>query len=46
MSHALHSLHALHLLHPLQVRLFYRRKKKDWNEVLRLSDYGTMDYFQ
>ena len=46
MSHALHSLHALHLLHQLQVRLFYRRKKKDWNEVLRLSDYGTMDYFQ
>jgi len=23
-----------------------RRKKKDWNEVLRLSDYGTMDYFK
>jgi len=28
------------------IRLFGRRTKKDWNEVLRLSDYGTMDYFQ
>ncbi|KAL1527673.1 hypothetical protein AB1Y20_009059 [Prymnesium parvum] len=26
--------------------LFYKRQKKDWNEVLRLSDYGTMDYIE
>jgi hypothetical protein len=24
--------------------LFHRRRKKDWNEVLRLTDHNTMDY--
>mmetsp|Transcript_21815 Transcript_21815/g.49157 ORF Transcript_21815/g.49157 Transcript_21815/m.49157 type:complete len:83 (-) Transcript_21815:577-825(-) len=28
------------------VVIFVRRKKKDWNEVLRLSDYATMDYIE
>lgn len=28
------------------VMLFCRRQKKDWNEVLRLSDHGTMDYIK
>ena len=24
----------------------FRRRKKDWNEVLRLSDYCTMNYVE
>lgn len=28
------------------VQALRRRKKKDWNEVLRLADHGTMDYFE
>jgi len=26
------------------IMLFLRRRKKDWNEVLRLKDHATMDY--
>ena len=30
------------LVRPMQ--FLRRRKKRDWNEVLRLRDYATMDY--